>query len=261
MLGKGVLITRPKPQCAVLKKLLQKKGARVIEFPVTRILPPADWGPLDRAIGSIEDFDWIVFTSVNGVKYFFERLRRNGQTVRRLAGCRVAAIGSATRQALLRAGIRADLVPRRFTSEALAAELARRRQIRGRRFLLARTDIAPGFLKRRLKELGGKVTQVTAYRTAPGKGDRRRLRGWLRTGKVDFVVFTSSAAVRNFFDAAALKKGSCRPPRLISIGPVTSRALKSCGCRPFAEARVHTMAGVAEAVLEAAEETGIRGKK
>ncbi|HLD50062.1 MAG TPA: uroporphyrinogen-III synthase, partial [bacterium] len=183
---------------------------------------------------------------------FFQRLKILGKDSRFLEGVRIAAIGEATRELLLENGIEPDLVPKKFTSEELVLELTRKKEIEGRHFLLPRTDIAPPYLKEELEKHGAKITQVISYRTVPACGEREKktLRRWLEGGEIDFVTFTSASTVDHFFALLPKQKRgkmkSC--PRLISIGPVTSRALCRYGARPWREAKEHTMKGILDVI-------------
>ena len=248
--SKTILITRARTQASGLRQDLEELGARVLEFPAIRILPPGDWGPLDQALNEIGRFEWMIFTSANGVEHVFKRLFELGKDARIFAGIKIAAIGEATEQALKERGLGADLVPGQFTSEALVSALKRMGEIDGRRFLLARTDIAPDYLRKSLESLGGKVREVTAYRTVPGKNseEKRKLEEWLKHEKIDFVTFTSSSTVKNFFDAVPKQNRSGLKTRFISIGPVTSQTLRSYGHTPFREAAEHTIPGLIEVI-------------
>ncbi|MDP3921310.1 MAG: uroporphyrinogen-III C-methyltransferase [Candidatus Omnitrophota bacterium] len=247
--GKTVLLTRPRSQMSLLRGALEKEGARVLEFPAIEILPPVNWEGLDRAIANLSEFDWIVFTSANAVRHFFTRLFDTGYDIRHLARNKIAVVGSATQEILLKVGLRADVMPSKFTSEALVDLLKQLDAVRGSRFLLPRTDIAPEYLRRELKNAGAEVTQVIAYRTVRVAGGGQKLKNWLRRGKIDYITFTSSSTVDNFFDA--LPKGR-RPrvkSRLVSIGPVTSHTLKAYGYRPYREAGEHTVRGLVQTLI------------
>ncbi|MBI3307512.1 MAG: uroporphyrinogen-III C-methyltransferase [Candidatus Omnitrophica bacterium] len=250
--GKTVLITRARTQASGLRRILENEGARVMEFPAIQIEPPKNWQDLDRAVKSIKSFDWVIFTSVHGVSYFFARLRENKKDARNLAHLKIAAIGDATAGALRENGIFADLVPKKFTSEALIAEFKQRNQISGQRFLLPRTDIAPKFLKDELEKQGGFVSEVVAYRTVPAGNRNSKLERLIKSEKIDYITFTSSSTVKNFFEALNRAKGSvAAKSRLISIGPVTTNTLLDFGLRPYREAREHTLLGLVEAMTHA----------
>lgn len=248
--GKTVLVTRASAQAGSLKNQLENEGAKVIEFPVIEILPPKSFKPLDRAIQRISEFDWILFTSVNGVQAFMDRLKVRRKDARGLKGVRIASIGKATSEMLAIGGIRPDLMPKKFTSQALIQELARRNQIRNKKFLLPRTDIAPQDLNREIEKRGGTVTQVVAYRTASGIAyeKEKAVRQYLRQKRIDYVTFTSASTVRHFFEAVKAAKTDIRKTRLISIGPVTTQTLKSFGYRPYREAKEHTTQGLVKVI-------------
>ncbi len=252
--GKRVVITRPRAQASSLSELLRGRGAEVLEFPSIEILPPKSWAGMDKAVQNLKEFDWILFTSVNGVQSFMERLKKSGRDARALSGLKIAVIGEATQSLLEQSGLRADFTPRQFTSESLVRELSSRYSLAGRRFFLPRTDIAPLKLCRDLEAKGAKVTQAEAYRTVPGarEAHKKTLRQWVRGKKMDYITFTSSSTVRNFFESfpggfqKELKKAGVR---MISIGPVTTETLKDYGFKPYREAGQHTVNGLVEAML------------
>ncbi len=246
--GKTVLVTRASSQASVFCRMLENHGARVVEFPCIEILPPEDYDALDQALKGIGNFDWLILTSPNGAEHFLARMRALGMDSRDLAGVRIACVGFATAGALLKAGLKADLVPEVFTSEALFAALKAEGEIRGRRFLLARTDIAPPFLKQALEGAGGFVAEATVYRTVRVKHRPAEVlktaRALLR-GDIQYAVFTSASTVDFFFELFGKYKRRLKC-RFISIGPVTSRALRAHGAKPYREAREHTMEGLLE---------------
>lgn len=241
--GKTVLITRAREQAGRLRAMLEERGAEVVEFPAIRILPPSGWKALDRELPKLRAYDWVVFTSVNGVESVFERIAARGLDARIFSGTRIAVIGDATAEALARRGLKADLMPPAFHSRSLLEQFKKLRPS-GKKFLLLRTDIAPELLRAGLEKEGAEVREVTVYRTRPDTAAARRLRGWLKTRTPDFITFTSASTVNCFFDAV---RGLRLKPsaRLISIGPMTSGALRARGKRPFREARVHTLEGLA----------------
>ncbi|HXV28601.1 MAG TPA: uroporphyrinogen-III C-methyltransferase [bacterium] len=246
LLGKSILVTRARAQASELRKMLEEKGAAVLEFPTIKILPPKNWGPLDKALKEIKKFDWIIFTSVNGVDSVFGRLDRLGRDVRLFSNVKIAAIGDATAGLLREKGLQPDLIPKAFTSEALFQALKRRDEINGRHFLLPRTDIAPDYLRTRLEKSGAKVTEVIAYRTVPVSENKTKLNRLFGQNKIDHVLFTSSSTVRNFFRAFSKREKSKIKARFVSIGPVTSRTIREYGSRPFREAKEHTIPGLVE---------------
>lgn len=247
--GKTVVVTRARTQASELVRKLKEAGAWVLELPTIQILPPSNPGKLDREIREIEKYDWIVFTSANGVESFFERVDRLGKDARIFSGRRIAAIGEATAEALRQKGLRADLIPPEFTSQSLFESLKKTGEISGKKFLLVRADIAPPDLRKNLEKEEADVVEVEGYRTKPVSEGKK---GWfaeLRQGKIDYVTFTSSSTVRNFFKRIPAPLRKRIRTRFISIGPVTSRTLREYGFRPAREARVHTIQGLIDILV------------
>src|SRR5262249_48654960 len=151
LFGQRVLVTRPRHQAAQMMRLLEELGAEVVALPAVEIAPPADWGPVDRALGELERFGWVVFTSANGVQAFLGRLPHSGRALRALGGLKLAAIGPATAEALRGYHLEPDVVPAAFNSEGLAEAL--RDRVRGQRVLLARADRGIELLREVLGEV------------------------------------------------------------------------------------------------------------
>jgi len=197
LFGKKVVVTRAREQASDFRLLLEEKGAQCLEFPTIEVVPPTDWAPLDRAINRLKDYDWVVFTSVNGVRFFFHRLEQQGEDVRALRGLRIGAIGPKTAAAVAERGLQLDLVPSEYRAEAVIDALGRE-EVRGKKFLLPRAAKAREILPEKLNEMGARVDVVSAYETIrpPGKGEEvRRL---LQKGDIACVTFTSSSTVENF---------------------------------------------------------------
>jgi uroporphyrinogen III methyltransferase/synthase len=225
----------------------------VVESPTIRIEPPADPAPLRRAIENREAFDWILFTSANGVEAFFGALADAGLDARALARPRIAAMGSATAERLAAFGVRADLVPPTFTTEGLVESLAAQANLKGACVLCPRADIAPKELVERLAACGAQVTELTAYRTAANNEGAERVAAMLARDKVDWLTFTSSSTVKNFFSAVAAETARTSRARSASIGPSTSATLRALRIEPAAEADPHTIDGLVAAILSAEE--------
>ncbi len=249
LFGKVVVVTRPAVQAGPTADALSALGARVVRFPTVRIMP-APPERLDRGLGELERADWVVFTSANGVRIFFEALERSGRDSRALAGRRVAAIGAATAGALGSHGICADLVPGEFTSEALFRELAGVSRP-GEVFLLWRSAAAQrggafeDFLATR------EIIEVAAYDAAPVRVGAANVRALV--GKApSAVLFASAQTAQNF--VSIIGPGAAREmllagSRYVSIGPVTSEALRRLGLPPAAEAAPHTSEGLVRATV------------
>lgn len=251
LFGRRVLVTRAAEQAPALSAGLRALGAEVLEFPTIKITAPPDYAPLDRAISRVGEYSWLVFTSVNGVKFFFRRFFEKGKDIRELAGVSLAAIGPATGRALGSYGLKVAFQPGEYRGEELAAGLAGRISA-GQRVLLPRADIAPPYLREALAGCGAAVEEVTAYRTVvDGRG--RELAGeYLAEGRVHVVTFTSSSTVRNFVrlfggkEALRLLAGT----GVACIGPVTAETARELGLRVDAVAAEHTVEGLVGAVAE-----------
>jgi uroporphyrinogen III methyltransferase/synthase len=250
LFGKRVLVTRARAQAGTLSELLEENGAMVSEIPSIEIQPPADWGPMDKAVARLAGYSWIIFTSVNAVESFFDRLRQAGLDTRAMAGVRVCAIGPATASVLLANGIHADYVPAVYTGEKVAEGLGSGRLV-GARLLLPRADIAPEELVLALEQQGAVVEQVVAYQTVTPKLSGSEARDALVGGRVAVVTFTSSSTVRNLHallgeDATAM----LNKVTIACIGPVTARTAEGLGIRVGILAEQHTIPGLVRAIVD-----------
>ncbi|MFQ5694705.1 MAG: uroporphyrinogen-III synthase [Terriglobia bacterium] len=244
------MITRRRQQAGGLRRALEKKGATVLALPTITLGPPKDWRPLDRALGRLETYDWLIFTSVNGVEFFWTRLRRLGKDRRAVQRARVAAIGPATARALKRCGVRARVVPEEFRAEGLLAAL-RKERWRGKRVLLARAAQARAVLPRELRRRGAHVDVVAVYQTVlPATSKKRARRIFAARRKPDAITFTSSSTLRNF--CALLDRRAARQAlagvAVATIGPVTSRTARALGLRVAVEAKTFTVEGLVKAL-------------
>jgi uroporphyrinogen III methyltransferase/synthase len=241
--GVRVLVTRPEEPADALRRELAELGAEVLSHPTIEIHPPADWRALDAAIERAAEFDWIVFSSVHGVRAFLDRLCLVRRDLRQLGPARLAAIGPATAQALADYRLRAEVVPETFRAESLAEALAPR--VGGQRCLLVRASRGREVLAERLSAAGAIVEQVVAYESRDALEGRPETLAALRSGQIDWVTVTSSAIARSL---AGLFGESLRQTRLVSISPVTSHTLRELGFEPAAEADVYTMSGLVAAI-------------
>jgi uroporphyrinogen III methyltransferase/synthase len=223
----------------------------VIEAPTIELEPSSDLAAVDAAIRDISRFDWVVFTSANGVRFARERLVAMGRDARTFGDAKVAAIGDATAEAVRRElCLNVDLCPTRFVAEALGEAFADRGEISGKRFLLLRADIARPLLRERLAEGGAtEVRDVAIYETKPAATLPAELHEALEAGEVNWLTFTSSSTVRNF--VALLGEGfveKLRGVKIASIGPITSQTLREVGVEPTVEAGTFDMAGLVAAL-------------
>lgn len=249
LFGKTVVVTRARAQASALTKKLEAQGARVLEVPAIKIVPPADFAPLDKAIAEIDTYKWLILTSVNGVEYFFDRLLKAGKDSRALCGVKIAAIGSATADALKGYGITADLIPSAYKAEELADALAEDTKA-GDKLLLARAKVARNVLPERLRALGAQVDVVTAYETVADCQNKEELLEALESGEASLVTFTSSSTVTNLLDVLGDKKDLLNKVALAAIGPVTAETLEKHGLKPAVSAAEYTIDGLMTAIEE-----------
>jgi uroporphyrinogen III methyltransferase/synthase len=258
LFGRHVVVTRPRHQAGDLVRRLEELGARTSVLPAVEVRPPADWGPVDRAVAELSRYQWLVFTSANGVHFFLRRLLELGRDLRALGPLRLAAIGPATADALRAYHLEADVVPDEYRSEDLAAAL--RDHVRGRRVLLARADRGRDLLREELAAVA-EVEQVAVYSQCDAAEWDAAVLEEVRAGRVDYVTLTSSnitRALARSLDAAALGAIRSGRVRLVTISPVTSDAVRELGLPVAAEAREYTAAGVVAALVEHALEEGRR---
>ncbi|HEX6100780.1 MAG TPA: uroporphyrinogen-III C-methyltransferase [Thermoanaerobaculia bacterium] len=240
LFGRRVVVTRAREQASELKRLLEESGAQVLQFPTIEIAPPASWDSLDRAIES--KYDWLVFTSTNGVAAFFQRLFALGRDVRALAGTKIAAVGQATAEDLRARGLNPDVVPERFISTELLPLLARDQT--GVRTAVIRAEEGRDELIAELRKRGGEVDLAVAYRTIAADQDLDELRALIDADQVDVVTFTSASTVDNFFAKATPGRA-----RIASIGPATSDAIQRHGRTPDVVAKNATIQALHDAVV------------
>jgi uroporphyrinogen III methyltransferase / synthase len=255
LFGKRVLVTRPRHQAADLVHRLEQLGAVVFVLPAVAIQEPADWAPVDRALARLSTYQWLVFTSSNGVHAFLKRLRSIGRDLRALGGIRLAAIGPGTAEALESYHLHADLVPAVFDSEHLAAAL--KDAAAGQRLLLARADRGRDLLREELARVA-EVEQVAVYSQVDAVAAEGEALDALRRGEIDLVTVTSSNIARALVAAldlpcrARLESGAVK---LASISRVTSDAIRALGLPVAGEATEATTAGVVASVVEIAQRT------
>ncbi len=252
LFGKSFLVTRSREQASVLVELLAENGGQCFELPTIKIEPPLDFSPLDQAIENLERYDWVIFTSVNGVTFFNERLKETGKDSRALSDILIGSIGPATTLKLEELGIKADFQPSRYQSDLIAKEITKDFNVTGKRILLARSDIAPMDLVGDLEAEGAEVNNVTAYRTQAVENSKEEFREKIAAGEIDCFTFTASSTVRNFFNwyGEGNFKKLKKKPVIASIGPVTSNAIKDFGFSPTVEARESTIPALVDSIKD-----------
>ena len=239
--GQRIVVTRARDQASELKRLLEDSGAEVIEFPTIEIGAPPSFESLDHVIQAIRDYQWIVFTSTNGVTSFFDRMKHHGKDARALAGCGIAAVGDTTADLLRGHGIEPDLIPPKFQSSALLPLLPADQK--GIRTAVIRAAVGSDELIDELRKRGGEVDLAVAYETKAVAGDRSQLEN------IDIVTFTSGSTVDNFF--GAIGNGTAAKARLASIGPMTTEAIRRHGREADIEAERSTIGALHAAILRA----------
>ena len=248
--GKNVVVTRYEEEGERFPALLQAKGARVIRVPMIGIAPPEDWGPVDRAINDIGNYDWIIFTSANGVKYFLERIREQGKQIRSvLANTRVAAVGIKTAKALERHGIQVDFIPGEFRAEGLIEGFKNMGATHGK-ILIPRAEKGREILPEELTRLGFHVDIVTVYRVVRPSVDPRPLKEMLQKGEIDVITFTSGSCVRNFIETLGKEeyKILLKDVRIACISPVTADVVRSFGLEVHIVPERYTVEDLVEAM-------------
>ena len=248
LFGKRVLVTRSRAQASTLVRQLTGQGADAVELPTIEAAPPDGYEALDQALGSVDQYRWLVLGSVNAVQVVFDRLRYAGKDARALGGVQVAAVGPATAEALLRHGVAADFVPDTYTSDALSDGF-RRFPMQGARVLMPRADIGQDALPEGLRAQGASVDQVTAYRTVQPAGVKDRARALLVSGGIHAATFTSSSTVRNLVELLDGNVAPLQEVLVATIGPSTSRTARALGLRVDIEAPEHTVSGLVRALV------------
>lgn len=246
LFGKRILITRSREQSKKMAERILGQGGKPILFPTIQIKDPADFSALDLAFNDISKYDWVIFTSVNGVDGFFRRFFALDRDIRELAGPRFGAIGPVTAQAIRNHGLKVELLGEQFVAEGLL-EALKEEDLKGKRFLIPRAEKARIILPEGIVSRGGSVDLVTVYRTVlPDQADVESIIQALANREVDVITFTSSSTVSHFAELI----GKTKLPDLLqgitlaSIGPVTSQTIRDLGLQPTIEADEYTIDGL-----------------
>jgi uroporphyrinogen III methyltransferase / synthase len=253
--GRRVLVTRARLESDELVSKLESWDVRVLHCPTIEIAEPASYGPLDRAIENLSHYDWIIFTSKNGVGAFIARLKQLGKDVS-IVDCKILAVGSSTAAALERAGLKATLVPEQFRAEGalvgLKAYYGDDSLLRGRRFLFPRAAQGRELLVVELERLGAQVDLIEAYRTQSPDGARAQLLEISAGGSIDAVVFTSPSTILNMAELLSPEplSGFLKGSAVACIGPITAAAARDCGLEPEICPQESTAAALALAIKE-----------
>lgn len=252
LFGKRILVTRSRNQASKLTAKLEALGADCSEAPTIKIQAPADnFAALDKAVAQIGEFDWLIFTSVNGVAYFFNRLQQAGKDTRALAHARICAIGSATAEALQQHGLVADVVPTEYRAEGILAALYGKLKA-GDKVLIPRAAEARSVLPDELRAQDVEATVAPAYETVLGDADAESISQALEAGEIDMVTFTSSSTVKNLLKILGDNgKTLLQKTKIAAIGPVTAETCQKHGLTVAVQASEYTIDGLVKAIEEA----------
>jgi len=257
--GVRVLVGRARHQAGALSSELKKLGAEVLEIPFIEIRKPRSFKPLDNALKTLNTYDWLILTSVNGVEAMWDRMARLRMRNGAVVHIRIAAIGPATKKAIEKRGLKVDVVPKEYVAESVVRSL--RRKTKGKRVLLVRAKVARDVIPRELRKAGADVDVVEAYETVVPLSSRTRLRAALKNPKKRprVVTFTSSSTAKNFVELLRPQRLRGREGprhmelagiRMASIGPVTSSTLRELGLPVDIKAREFTIPGLVAAIVK-----------
>lgn len=244
LFGKKIVVTRAVEQAGALTSMLHQLGADVVELPTIEIQPAGDYAALDAAIAKLPQYNWLIFTSVNGVRFFLDRLDASKTDLRSIQG-KLCAIGPATRDALERFHLKVDVMAEEYVAEGLLKTLGGF-DFANAKVLIARAAVARDILPEELRKRGAQVDVVEAYRTVPPGNLAEQARKVL-DAKPDWITFTSSSTANNLIAACGAE--ALRGVRVASIGPVTSATLRSAGVEIAGEANPHTIRGLVDRII------------
>ena len=248
--GTRILVGRARHQASGLSAGLRSLGASVVEIPFIEIRKPQSFQPLDDALRNLKGYDWLILTSVNGVEAMGERRRKFHLTRRHFQHLQIAAIGPATKRALVKSGLTVKMVPEEYVAESVVKGL--RDKVSGKRVLLVRAKVARDVIPEELRAAGAEVDVVEAYETVIPKKSQARLHALMRdsTRRPHLVTFTSSSTARNFAElVGTARTGLLKDVEFASIGPVTSATLHELQLPVAIEAREFTMGGLIRAIV------------
>ena len=252
LFGQRVVVTRTREQASQLADQLHELGAEVLEIPTIRTEEPENKSDLVDSMLTLGEYDWIVFTSPNGVAAFFNYFFKGFDDIRALGNLRIAAVGPATAAKLKEFHLRVDAMPEEYVASKIAKAISSFETIENLRILLMRAEVANEELPKELEEHGAIVDDVACYRTVPETEDQNGAAERLLEGGADWITFTSSSTVENFharFDLPKLKQQFPKI-RVASIGPETTKTLKRIGVPPDAEAREHNIPGLVKVLRD-----------
>ncbi len=255
LFGRRIVVTRTREQASQLSQQLRELGADILEIPTIKIQPPDEKQPVVEALQGVGEYNWIVFTSPNGVNAFFDYFFKAYDDIRAFGNLRIAAVGPATAARLKELHLRVDVMPDEYVAKKIGAAIHKFEDVENLRILIARAQVANPDLPKELEDLGAIVDDVAVYKTVPETDDINGAAAKLVESGADWITFTSSSTVENFHARFDLPKLLRQFPsmRLASIGPETSKAITALGLKPALEAKPHTIDGLASAIRRAVE--------
>jgi uroporphyrinogen III methyltransferase / synthase len=249
LFGKNIVLTRDAAGNNDFAEKIITRGGNPIQFPTIEIRPVnfRTMKTEDR-IQNLEKYDWVVFTSANGVTIFFDAIQKQGKDARIFGRAKIATIGRQTAEKLAKLGIRADFVPDVYTSEELSAGLVKFSDLKDKKILLLRSQLASKELAESLGKAGAQVEDMAIYTAVPQNDDASELTEQIKAGQIDWLTFASPSAVDAFFKQINIGLFKTEKTRIASIGPVTSESLERLGVRVDVTAKVHTLDGLLDAI-------------
>ncbi|MDP6924966.1 MAG: uroporphyrinogen-III C-methyltransferase [Candidatus Scalindua sp.] len=252
LFGKTIIVTRSRDQASVFSDQLIELGANVLEYPTINITDPDDFGPLDKELENLGSTDWLIFTSVNGVDAFFNRIFELGRDVRDLSGVKICSIGPSTTERIKGFHVSIDCQPPKYVAESVIEALKEIEDIQGKRFLMPRTDIARSYIPQELEKLGAEVSDIIAYKTVLATDGDNIVLDKLKDGEVDIVTFTSASTVKNFVKIIGEDNLSAFKDNVqfASIGPITNESAEEMDIEISIKAEEYTIPGLVQAIVE-----------
>lgn len=244
---KRVLVTRPREQASKLSKLLRNYGAIPIEYPLIKIIPLEDYEEMDNKINNLSNYDWIIFTSVHGVKYFLQRLFGLGKDIRELKKIKIATIGPKTASEIANYGVLVDLIPKEFVTEFIVSNFENI-DLKNKNILFPRAKEAREMIVKELQKRGAFVDDVPCYQTIKGDGNKEQLRSMIKNKEIDVITFTSSSTVKNFHQD--FKDCDLSSIVIACIGSITAKTAEELKIKVDIKSPVYTIEGIVDELVK-----------
>jgi uroporphyrinogen III methyltransferase/synthase len=251
LFGKKILVTRAREQASDLSERVRDLGGIPIEFPTIEVIPPESWADADHCAAQMAVYDWVIFTSANGVKFFLERIFALGRDIRDLKGPRICAIGPKTAEALDALKVKVDLVPSEYRAESIFEGL-KKEDLKGKRLLIPRAKLSRDVLPQELRKTGASVDVVEVYQTIRPAGNAEEVKRLLRNKSISAITFTSSSTVSNFADLVGINevRDLMGGVAIASIGPITAERARTLGIKTTVMPEEFTIPALVEALAE-----------